>query len=602
MNASKQKIDHLLAATSTLRVRVDALANAAEAAPKDVVESALGDLRAMSLEMKPLAAVASEFRKRWRKQKVGLLEKRQAEVEYHLRQASSAQLARMEAEAEDQIYLMNQDFEARRATALERIHKAHYKHFNRVVDDWAREVTMASQVKDNTIKEAINEQIARITDWAAQEELRIMNIWEQELSEMMLAVHTLDEEEIQAMEGARFARCKLMESTVARQQQELLEFRSDMQGQITSLTNKIMRKAAPDQSKLPTPVASSKRQARTRTVAKKEAEAASQLHIDAAVRYLDEAAALERARVSAYHTSLQEIGPELAEQLQDGLVKETESAGSRSNVLNQWAVGNATSSGLPQTFGGSSNRVMSSGPINSPRSQSEEEDLDDATRLQNEVEHLRSKARSMMTAVGRGEWRKDVLEVADTAIEGLRQTEAALAAGPLNVEKRSPRSTREQLRSIEDYATDFSSSVLKEFTRMRNVKVALSCSRSKHVREAIQQYEWNSADVEEAIMPAVSKLAHEVEVIREITNASKHGKEKMPIYVIAASWRRALMATYPVMRRLWETAEVPDTERKQFIRRLCLTLAVEPSLASIFQAETLALEATLPAPDWAVGL
>merc|ERR1712070_223302 len=105
-----------------------------------------------------------------------------------------------------------------------------------------------------------------------------------------------------------------------------------------------------------------KRQARTRISAKKEAEAASQLYVDVAIRYLDEAAALERARVSAYHTAMQEIGPELAEQLQDGLVGETEKASSRSHTLNAWAFGGTTASGLPSTFNSSRNLVAGQSP------------------------------------------------------------------------------------------------------------------------------------------------------------------------------------------------------------------------------------------------
>merc|ERR1719487_941640 len=160
------------------------------------------------------------------------------------------------------------------------------------------------------------------------------------------------------------------------------------------------------------------------------------------------------------------------------------------------------------------------------------------------------------------------------------------------------RNPRESLSAIEMYARDFSDNVLKEFTRMRNVKVALSCSRSKHVREAMQQYEMNSSDIEDAIMPAVSKLCHEVEVIREVIHASKHGKEKMPIYIIAASFRRSLLAIYPALKRLWEAADVSDLERKNFIRKLAMHLAIEPGIAHLFQSETTALEATLPAPDW----
>jgi len=238
-----------------------------------------------------------------------------------------------------------------------------------------------------------------------------------------------------------------------------------------------------------------------------------------------------------------------------------------------------------------------------PASLSDDEDMDDATALNREVHNLREKARSMMASVGRGDWRKDILEVADEAIEGLRHTESALAAGPLHAsDTKDPRSMQEALNGIDDWSRDFSEIVLKEFTRMRNVKVALSCSRAKHVREAMQQYEWNATEIEESIMPAVSKLYHEVEVVREVIHASKHGKEKMPIYVLAGSFRRSLLATYPALRRLWEAADVPDAERKNFIRKLAMMLAVEPGLVSCFRIETEALEQTLPAPDWAVAM
>ena len=42
-----------------------------------------------------------------------------------------------------------------------------------------------------------------------------------------------------------------------------------------------------------------------------------------------------------------------------------------------------------------------------------------------------------MAAVGRGDWRKDILDVADGAIDGLRKTEMALAAGPLQANSKN---------------------------------------------------------------------------------------------------------------------------------------------------------------------
>merc|ERR1712100_551757 len=133
---------------------------------------------------------------------------------------------------------------------------------------------------------------------------------------------------------------------------------------------------------------------------------------------------------------------------------------------------------------------------------------------------------------------------------------------------------------------DFSDNVLKEFTRMRNVKVALSCARSKQVREAMKDYEMHSQQLEDVVLPAVSRLAHEIEVISEVVASSNNGTEKMPVYVIAAAWRRALLATYPVLKRLWETAEIPDSEQKHLIRKVCMTLAVDANMQPLFQEET----------------
>lgn len=603
MQAKRGQIESLQAGCAALRVKVDALLNASEA-PKDVVEATLSELKTMGAEMKPLAAVATEFRGRWKKQKASLLEKRKAEVEHHLRQASSAQLSRMEAEADDQISTMNQDFDQRRRNSLDKIHRAHDQEFHRIVEDWLSEVRYADHVKPGMVDNAIAESIAKIKGWALKEEIRIMGIWESELSNMMLAVNNLDESEIQAMEDSRLTRCRMVESAVERQQQDLLDFRNFMQDQSVSFSKRIISRAQPDDSKQSSFSAlSAKRAARPKQVAKREVEMASQLHVDAAIRYLDEAAALERARVSAYHTTMQEMGSDFTEQLQDGLMKETEAAASKAH--SSWGAGAATASGLPSTFSTSRQHAGQTPATPSvPIGINEEDDATSAAnQLAIEVNALREKARVMMAAVGRGDWRKDILEVAEGAIDGLRRTEMALAQGPLqHTAGRTTRNPKESLSTIESYARNFSDGVLKEFTRMRNVKVALSCSRSKHVREAMQQYEINSSDIEDAIMPAVSKLAHEVEVIREVITASKYGQEKMPIYVIAACWRRALLAAYPALKRLWEAADVPDVERKTFIRKIAMHIAVEPSIGPLFTAETSALEATLPAPDWAVAM
>jgi len=594
-DSDKRDVEHLLAATATLRVRVDALRNAVETGaevPREVAEATLDEVKSMAAEMKPLAAVASEFRKRWKKQRQSLVAKREAEIEYHLRQGSQAQLARMEAEAEDQMQKISQDFEARRSKTVHDLHAEHESLMTQLVEDWRKEVPGATGVRQYTINEAMSKTIETVAKWALQEEERIMKWWEEELGRMIYTVHTLDEEEMQAMEGAQYARCALMESTVERQQQELKQLRDELQNRIRGMSIQITKRAQPDEQKAA--MAAKLRTTKRRGfIAKREAEIAAQAHVESAVSYLDEAAALERARVSAYHTALAQAGPNLAELLTDQLEKESEAAGQRNWNLD------GTNSGLPTSMFASTSRVGRADFSSSAGGQESEDEALEAS-LTAELNTLRERARTMQAQVGRGDWRKEILEVADKSIEGLMQTEAALASGPLHMEKRSPRSTREALMSIEQHARDFSQSALAEFTRMRNVKVALSCMRSNHVRQAMQRYDIDSMEAEDDCLPAVSRLAHEVEVMREVCYASKHGRERMPVYIIAGAWRRALLATYAVAQRLWSASNVPDAERKDFIRELCCRLAVEPSTAPLFQAETKSLEATLPAPDWSV--
>lgn len=597
----------LAAAVASLRVRVDALLTSSEKAdvPGDVVESAMNEMQALCNELRPLSVVAKEFSTRWKRQKAGLLKKRVAEAEQRLRQASSIQIAQMEAEAENQVTLIHEDFAERRRLVLDKVYRLVEPHFQAVIDDWKSEVQFSDWVNTAMVDAALKEAISKTADWARKEETRIMSIWEQELKLLTVSVHGLDEEEVQAMEKARLARCNLMESTVERQQQDLQAYGNELQGKIANKTKLIVRRAIPREDKERTTpiVANAKRQAKARAVAKKEAEISSQLHVDVAIRYLDEAAAFERARVSAYHTAMQEIGSDLAEQLQNSLVSETEQAtlgakSSKNDTTSTWALAsaNATATGFPTSQKSPQLQL-------SATSSMDDDPFEAGIALQNELVGLREKARKMMAEVGRADWRKEILEVADSAVNGLHQTEAALAAGPLQEARvKYPKATRDALAAVDGYAADFSENVVKEFTRMRNVKVALSCSRSKHVREAMQEYEKNSSEMEAVILPAASKLCHEVEVIRQVINASKAGTEKMPIYIIAAAFRRSLLAMYPVLKPLWETAGMSLEEQKRFLKKMSMYLAVEPTIGPLFQAEQQALEATLPAPDWGVAM
>lgn len=575
--ASKRDVDNLLASTSHLRVRVEALRRAARTGdlPQEVTDATLQEIRGLADEVRPMWVVAQEFQKRWKHQRTGLLVKREAEIEYHLRQGSEAQLARMEEEAEDQLESMEEEAQRRRRAAAEKLHRTHRDALERIVVAWRRGLPEAKQVKDTSIAEAVAEALDTVCTWALREEGRLLEWWEEELGRMLKMVHHLDQDELNSMEGAQYARCALMESTVERQQHEYDINRSELQNELTAIQRRILWMGSPDDHSPYHAAMSSKVGARRRIQATvREVEEAAQMHEDMVLRYVDEVAAWEQSRVNAIHTTMAQALPKLGDMLKDRLVRKLQSIAS----------------------GNDSYRPP---PGRKPPPPPDDEAQQ---RLLLEIRDLQQEVKIMMGHLGRNDWRRHVQEEAERALDGLRHTEAALVASNMQPERRGgglKSGMAEALRSIEWHSEDLGDRMHAEFTRMRNAKVALSLSRSGRVRAASQRYEWDAVEADEEILPAISRLAHEVEVMRQMASSSKGGERKMPVYMIAACWRRALQACYPVARRLWDASHLSESQRRAFVANLLRIMAVEPTLQDIITTEQKRLEATLPAPSLA---
>merc|ERR1719329_329005 len=92
-----------------------------------------------------------------------------------------------------------------------------------------------------------------------------------------------------------------------------------------------------------------------------------------------------------------------------------------------------------------------------------------------------------------------------------------------------------------------------EHTRTRNAKVGLVRTRAAHLQDVAARHDWETMELEDDLLPAVSRLAHEVETLREAVFAAEcvaGGRPPPP--VSASAYRRALSAALPVVRRLWD--------------------------------------------------
>jgi hypothetical protein len=207
-----------------------------------------------------------------------------------------------------------------------------------------------------------------------------------------------------------------------------------------------------------------------------------------------------------------------------------------------------------------------------------------------EIDRQKQELDATKAAVEDGDWvnaRKDILEVAEAGAEALKASESALEAQAKALrEAKDHKGITTATNRLMKHAEDYAMTIRSDFVRVRNMKVALCRARAQYARDAQQQHNFEVLEFEDDVLPAISKLAHEAETAVEVGHALKRGVDKIPICVIAGAWRRAIVASFPVLKHLWDGARVEKPEREQFVSRLFDALLRAPGAVEMFETQT----------------
>merc|ERR1712151_1068405 len=196
-------------------------------------------------------------------------------------------------------------------------------------------------------------------------------------------------------------------------------------------------------------------------------------------------------------------------------------------------------------------------------------------------------------AVMKGDWeqnRNDLMEVAEAGAEGLQGVESAMEAQVKVLRAPSlgdPQAINNAAARLMKHSEDYATTIRNDFVRVRNMKVALCRARAGYAREAQQQHNWEVLEFEDEVLPAISKLAHEAETAVEVGHALKRGVERIPIWVIIGAWRRGIVAAFPILKHMWDGAQIEKAEREKFVSRLFDALLRAPGAVQQFESQTL---------------
>lgn len=501
----------------------------------------LADVRALVATLAPLTDVAAEFQRKWSLRRAELLAPRQAEIERGFAEQSAAELRDIEAEVEA-------EGQGRAALAARG---------DRLGDACLREV-FASVVRGRSgdADGAFEAAAARGQDWADREEAVLVGAWEASVARFVRKAHELDEDELTAWEQEHVARREILAARVAERQRSLEVCRDGFGKQLAEAARAIGTDAVEGSGE-------GFDQATSRSVggpleqASGYGTAAARAHGAAAVEALDVRVAADVQRCEA----IAAVGAEAVAQLQARLQQ-----------------------GLSEVAAAAADE--------------ETRDLWQATRqkgLANEAISLGAKLRAVQAALAKPDWQRPLAELSERAGIALRQTESAIAVGtagarllppsPSNHPDVETTDVREAAAMIAKHPEVYAQSVSDELTRTRNAKVGLVRTRAVHLQDVAAKHDWETIELEDDLLPAVSRLAHEVETLREAVFAAEccavgASRRAPPPGVSASAYRRALSAALPVVRRLWEGAGVLEEDRWDFVSRLCDALVLEQGAAA----------------------
>eukprot|EP00932_Pfiesteria_piscicida_P020971 SRR837773.7771.p2 GENE.SRR837773.7771~~SRR837773.7771.p2 ORF type:complete len:227 (-),score=30.64 SRR837773.7771:8-688(-) len=198
------------------------------------------------------------------------------------------------------------------------------------------------------------------------------------------------------------------------------------------------------------------------------------------------------------------------------------------------------------------------------------------------IKHHRKRFATAQADLAKGEWyqewRRSLAEVVNNGRAAIRDVEGALEgqAGVLRKKDHSDATMQvfsDTFMSMAHSAKNYASSIKDEMSRIRNMKAGLAVGRSEQVQEIMNRQEQESPGAERDVLPLVSKLSRETEVVLEVGRAIDRGADRFPVAVVAGSWRRSVAAALPLLQKLWDAAGAPQDEQKAFITKMLVCVA-----------------------------
>eukprot|EP00933_Yihiella_yeosuensis_P036670 TRINITY_DN30432_c0_g1_i1.p1 TRINITY_DN30432_c0_g1~~TRINITY_DN30432_c0_g1_i1.p1 ORF type:complete len:662 (-),score=155.83 TRINITY_DN30432_c0_g1_i1:40-1950(-) len=612
----ERKLEFIAARFAALRRRIDGIIETSRqegysGTLHERARDALAEVRRLTLDLKPLSAVASEFRMKWERQKEQLLLQKESEIDAHLRSEDDEARRKSEEALQAELLAITTQQEKLSNAAANAMNKAHKQELVEAVGRWRGEVPGFDSVRTSDVNKAVQSTLSRTAAWTTEQEQRFTKIWQEDLRKLVLRVQGIDEDALVALEDCQAARRAVLDAALTRHRRSLAETQARLKDKLGRAANEICEETdrqraaqAPQRTATHAKAVAGKSAKNRVATAKSQASEALAAHLEAALLRLDRIASQEKLRLANLFEASEEVGPKLVQRMESELNKLSKSALSASTSPKRIEKSNsscsvATSSRTPPP---KSPRDPSIGQdqisCRSQDSVNEELGRPDAALASEKVKDvsdLKAKLNAKLASMSKGNWggtdrKKELTEVADKGTLPLREAERILEA------------QAHILRSTEDisddagalsalasrmssYSQDYAELVRKEFEEVRSTKVALSSARTSHFQKLYQMQDRLAVDAEAEILPAVSKLAHEVEAVTEIGNSLQRGAEKLPVGVVACSWRRAILAAFPALLELWKAAGTTGAEQNNFMLRMLAVLDRLPVTSEILDFE-----------------
>eukprot|EP00930_Biecheleria_cincta_P097376 TRINITY_DN89098_c0_g1_i1.p1 TRINITY_DN89098_c0_g1~~TRINITY_DN89098_c0_g1_i1.p1 ORF type:complete len:628 (+),score=153.03 TRINITY_DN89098_c0_g1_i1:81-1886(+) len=577
-----KKIDYLAAGTAALRRRVDSLTKSDLTESEDLSgDTRCGvvqeEVKRLQAELAPLLQVAREFGKKWEWHKEQLLVNKKSEIEAHLRREDEIAQARSDRDGEAELLAIAAQQEQKSGEAASMRIKDHEGTLRSLVDAWGRDVRGSDEVLPTDIDKTVQAALSRTATWTSDHEQRLINTWKEQLRRLVHDVHNLDFQTLVALEDSQAARRAVMEDMLQRQRKELMASHARMREEMTQAASELLDPEEKSSSllrkrddkaerRLALQIASRLAKARV-DAAKAEAVDAQETHIKVARAKLESMAAQERRRQQFLQDAIDEIGPRLVQKLSEELDQKIEQLQTQNVRFEEPDPGQHV-----PAFGDAG-------------ANEDSQDLENGSTMR-KVATLKANISGLLSGFSRGEWgevewQQDIQDASQDGASLLRQAEAALESqvgafrkGQGNyVAQHDEKWLRGVVTNLTTSTKEYVDGLHECFERLQTVKLALNRDRRDKVLETCWNQERLAAEAETELLQSVSKLAHEAEAVKEVGHALRRGSERLPVAVVAACWRNAILASFPVLIRAWQTLRASPAVQNDFLARLLAVFA-----------------------------